>query len=711
MRRVTVWGSLCLLFLMWMITTGVQADPQLMGQCYAFCVTRFVDQPKTRQLDTQGDVFRKRGRHEDKPGLIQICRRKKQCKFCLFACDRPSVNYTSLQLCIQDCKHPYFSRDQAIEECQVGCQFLSNAASAKVGKCPAKSAMSGFATACVENCHRDRDCLGSKKCCDNGCGFTCQKPVLSQMLPKKPQHVQFSTRKDGNVLVQWKSMPGLDDGLIVEPVFYIVRWWRTFSHSVNSKITDRPLLKIRHIPPSSSISVIVASVNVHGSRGFTRVKTYIKQITKPSEPNNFDETGFKVHDSTVDVTIEWQPPSRTDGLPVARYQVFWSDGLPAASPSYQRLNMYRKSVSPDQNHFILRNLTLGTRYFVQVLATIRWRGKIHRGRRASMYILTYRPPKSAEELGQVHRGGKPKVESPVYDVQVDETFYHDGTLKASISWKTIHGTPIEKFLIYWNVVKCPRKFKELMMSHFAKTHDATTHKRKFDLFNLHYKCEYEVQIHPVDKTGAMLPSTMTHVKTPACRHISVKGIIKPDCRQQVFQPPGRPPEIGIDVSVDGCVINVLVSWEQPSSYWPVTGYLVLWGETEANGDLASHIVYNNSQHKTFISGNTTTLLLQGLDERRHHTAQIWARSRIGDGPRTVKHFTTPKLTHCLRQALDSGTPTSREVSSNPAVFSTTQSVPQPTQKTTSIETPPSSGNRVSITGCLLVGVVLCYLYL
>ena len=41
--------------------------------------------------------------------------------------------------------------------------------------------------------------------------------------------------------------------------------------------TDRPAVKIRRVPPSSSVSVIVASVTVHGSRGFTRVKKYIKR--------------------------------------------------------------------------------------------------------------------------------------------------------------------------------------------------------------------------------------------------------------------------------------------------------------------------------------------------------------------------------------------------------------------------------------------------
>ena len=66
------------------------------------------------------------------------------------------------------------------------------------------------------------------------------------VLPKRPQHVQFSTRKDGNVLVQWDTKPVLQHDLIVEPVFYIVRWWGAFSHGVNSKVVRSLSLSLTH---------------------------------------------------------------------------------------------------------------------------------------------------------------------------------------------------------------------------------------------------------------------------------------------------------------------------------------------------------------------------------------------------------------------------------------------------------------------------------
>ncbi|KAK6171456.1 hypothetical protein SNE40_019642 [Patella caerulea] len=44
----------------------------------------------------------------------------------------------------------------------------------KPGSCP--KLPPGTVGTCVEGCRRDRDCVGNKKCCANGCGTTCQTP-------------------------------------------------------------------------------------------------------------------------------------------------------------------------------------------------------------------------------------------------------------------------------------------------------------------------------------------------------------------------------------------------------------------------------------------------------------------------------------------------------------------------------------------------------
>ncbi|KAL3869864.1 hypothetical protein ACJMK2_042491 [Sinanodonta woodiana] len=45
----------------------------------------------------------------------------------------------------------------------------------KPGTCP-KPPSGGL---CVEQCSSDEGCPGSKKCCSNGCGHTCQTPQVT----------------------------------------------------------------------------------------------------------------------------------------------------------------------------------------------------------------------------------------------------------------------------------------------------------------------------------------------------------------------------------------------------------------------------------------------------------------------------------------------------------------------------------------------------
>ena len=45
----------------------------------------------------------------------------------------------------------------------------------KPGLCPKPKP--GQAGICVEACSGDGDCKGAKKCCSNGCGHVCKKPL------------------------------------------------------------------------------------------------------------------------------------------------------------------------------------------------------------------------------------------------------------------------------------------------------------------------------------------------------------------------------------------------------------------------------------------------------------------------------------------------------------------------------------------------------
>lgn len=64
------------------------------------------------------------------------------------------------------------------DDCEQSCRFLKHVETVRPGTCPRPAEESEDSeAACVVNCNADPACEGSMKCCDNGCGYTCQTPV------------------------------------------------------------------------------------------------------------------------------------------------------------------------------------------------------------------------------------------------------------------------------------------------------------------------------------------------------------------------------------------------------------------------------------------------------------------------------------------------------------------------------------------------------
>uniref|UniRef100_A0A3B4B1V8 WAP domain-containing protein n=1 Tax=Periophthalmus magnuspinnatus TaxID=409849 RepID=A0A3B4B1V8_9GOBI len=59
----------------------------------------------------------------------------------------------------------------------------------KLGLCPGPSRFGE----CVKNCTFDEDCKGEDKCCSNGCGHTCQRPVIKSKPGSCPDTSPFFT--------------------------------------------------------------------------------------------------------------------------------------------------------------------------------------------------------------------------------------------------------------------------------------------------------------------------------------------------------------------------------------------------------------------------------------------------------------------------------------------------------------------------------------
>ncbi len=61
-------------------------------------------------------------------------------------------------------------------DCEQSCDFMRHIQETYPGQCPAPREVSGFETACIEECELDRECKSPTKCCHNGCGYVCVQP-------------------------------------------------------------------------------------------------------------------------------------------------------------------------------------------------------------------------------------------------------------------------------------------------------------------------------------------------------------------------------------------------------------------------------------------------------------------------------------------------------------------------------------------------------
>ncbi|MBN3321940.1 KALM protein, partial [Atractosteus spatula] len=173
--------------------------------------------------------------------------------------------------CLQPCKELWESRRdlshkpcEKHHECVTSSEFLRSIRVQKQGDCPPPQKASGFAAACVESCAADRDCAGTRKCCPNGCGHTCQTPanlfkgeghVLR--VPLKPRKdMSFSEDGAGLVEVSWKSRFNVS----VEPVLHILqRRWNYGIHPSEDEATPWQTVCMVHENGHSSLPAVTPS--------------------------------------------------------------------------------------------------------------------------------------------------------------------------------------------------------------------------------------------------------------------------------------------------------------------------------------------------------------------------------------------------------------------------------------------------------------------
>merc|ERR550534_2947593 len=136
-----------------------------------------------RQLDSSGI----QNYDPNKANVLKTCFMDRTCAACSRPCDL--ISRLDEVECSEWCQE-----DE--EECLATCSFIEEIGSkpANPGTCPAATSSSAV---CINACESDRDCDADTqglKCCSNGCGTSCQRPVSIdyRAYPSKPQQIKVS---------------------------------------------------------------------------------------------------------------------------------------------------------------------------------------------------------------------------------------------------------------------------------------------------------------------------------------------------------------------------------------------------------------------------------------------------------------------------------------------------------------------------------------
>ncbi|XP_013380671.1 anosmin-1 [Lingula anatina] len=475
---------------------------------------------------------RSAGTHDPSALTLTGCQENVTCSQCLKPCGQTHTG-------LDDCK----ARCQDHESCLNSCLFLDDIKTNRPGLCPPAEEAVGFAAVCVEACTTDASCPArDDKCCDNGCGHTCQKAKGEEnRLPARPyiKRIQELT-VNNRVVVTWKPSAPQRHSV---PLVHVLQsrqnpgekgkealWteWETVKQTTQySANIDDAILGYWY-------EFRVATVSTNGSVGFSSGSKALRLSRvpqPPSQPVNLTEGSTTVHDGKIDVEIKWLPPLTSD-LPIIRYRVFWSERLSSISPVFVSLKEHRQSVSGNQNSYTIKNLKPDTTYFVEVQAICRYGRKKLRSRRRSFYITTYAIPTAppVSERPTVFDMAYLDLPMPptVLNLTVPEVYFSEGQLRAKVTWLTT-ATPadfvlVQKYTVHWVALVCQDEPQTEAIKKGATTHDTL-----FTLYDLEYSCHYEVMVRSVSAEGRQSTVTTARFYTPSCHSVKVKGDIAPNC--------------------------------------------------------------------------------------------------------------------------------------------------------------------------------------
>ncbi|XP_063967031.1 anosmin-1-like [Lytechinus pictus] len=612
--------------------------------------------------------------------LLEECTNNINCSSCIYPCKK---YHKSLDTCKAKCQ----TQTEAVSApdiCISSCNFIKYIKNAKIGACP--STFGGFAEACVNECDDDQGCKGEKKCCNNGCGRTCQVPNIRRKdYPARVERrwATITENEEGDsATVRWRPVPNLTDSGILLYAIQAKNLSQTRSQVswYDVGVTEETDIRVP-LQVGREYQFRIASVNENGTLGYFRPTVEFslsKEPERPSPPFSIVTGPVQIINEKIHMTLYWSPPRYSD-LPISRYRVFYSERR-AVTPSIIAVKEHRLDVPGSETTCILPDLLPGMKYFVQVKAIARYRDNRLSSDRESTYIYTPTPASNDGTGGKLTQtyvhpkvtAPSGKMPGPPGDLTHNSPYWDNGTLKVRLTWQKPKGfeLTIDRFTIHWEATVCSSESGQEegeATSYGFLSNDiytpyrqkaATTHDTSFELYDLSFDCTYEVWVRPVYDHGWGPFDSTIQILTPPCTEVISRGP-RPTCPTPIPDIPSAPINMSYTYGI-GETVSANFTWAPPTrSQYPLSGYRIYWAKVKPSSGLP-HAALPTIEREEFIS----TLLretqrwyvIRNLTAGARYVVKLQALSSIGGGANVAVDIQTPDIKIKVNTVLPSEDP-------------------------------------------------------
>lgn len=453
--------------------------------------------------------------------------------------------------------------------------------------------------ASVRQCGQDADCGDIKKCCPlhTACpqyGNVCARPIIeSKGIPDRPFNLTIIERKRGKtVILKWRC-----NYRRAQPTLFVVegRWslktptssdddshmtkWGYLAQTINNN-----WIILRNINRGRWYKFRVSAITKSGTLGYSvPTESFILSSAPqaPSKPQNLTVHSIyeQQQDASISTDLTWLSSRRSD-LPIVHYKLSWRQEN-SNNPHYG-YDLIQDGV----NKYTIRNLMRDTLYALELIAVSMYEGKELKSQPITLalntnkalasphssYLISAEPADYLEKEDVIededldlsydvydrnsrNNHVQPSAnENRIRDLTVKSPFFRNGLTKAKLSWflssdsnsasgdninsASINSIVLEQpvFTITWFPNKCLDE-DNVPTVKLPTPVTASTINTNFEIYDLHFNCDYVVNVRLESTTKSTVGSSSlnpappqlasTQFKVPRCEEIEIIGKISP----------------------------------------------------------------------------------------------------------------------------------------------------------------------------------------